>query len=77
MSPNEFNEMEQLDTAILVSISAERDSSQRKHAALHILEMRRAEPLRRAANSSARAAVWAAVAAFISAIAAVISLFHH
>lgn len=33
--------MENLDTATLVTISAERDGSHRKQAALHILEMRR------------------------------------
>ena len=77
MNPKEFAEMEQLDTATLVTISAERDASHRKHAASHILELRRAEPLKRAATASAHAAIWAAVAAFISAAAAVITLFRH
>jgi hypothetical protein len=41
MNADEFAAMEKLDTATLVTISAERDGSHRKQAALHILEMRR------------------------------------
>jgi len=69
----------------------EREGSQRRHVAMHILEMRRNEPLQRAAEQSAAAAQssadtarsalitarWATVAALLSAIAAIIALYHH
>jgi hypothetical protein len=45
----------------------------RRHAALHILEMRRTQ---RAAALSARAAMWAAVAAIGSLIVSIVNLFH-
>lgn len=84
MNSKEFAEMEKLDTATLVTIAAEVETSQRKQAALHILEIRRTEPLRKSADasaasakSSATATVWAAIAAFISATAAIIALFRH
>jgi hypothetical protein len=69
----------------------ERESSQHRHVAMHILEMRRNEPLRRAAELSAEAAEssadtaraalttarWATVAAMLAAIAAIITVFRH
>lgn len=42
MNQEEFKKLEQLDTATLVTMSAELDRSHHKHAALHILEIRRA-----------------------------------
>ena len=46
MNADELAAMEKLDTATLLTISAERDGSHRKQAALHILELRRAAELR-------------------------------
>jgi hypothetical protein len=46
----------------------------RRHAALHILEMRRTQ---RAVQFSARAAMWAAIAAIGTLLVSVVGLFHH
>ena len=81
MTPEELKAIEQMDDSLLFALSAEREGSQRRQAAMHFLELRRNEPLRKAAEASvkaaqesARATRWAVVAAFISAIAAVIGL---
>lgn len=82
MKKEDLEFLERLPSEKLYEFVTEKDFSERKHAALHILEMRRNEPLRRAAESSAAAAhsssktaVWAMIAAVVSALAAVISLF--
>lgn len=61
----------------LFEVVTEREHSPKRHAAMHILEIRRTEPLRRAAQQSADAARWAMIAAFLSAIAAFIALLRH
>lgn len=52
----------------LLDFTTERDSSQRKHAAQHILAMRRNKALE-------RVAMWSAIAAALSAVVAVAQLF--
>ena len=50
------------------------ETDPRRHAAIHILEMRRMQRAAAAAERSAQAARWAAVAAIVSAIATIIGL---
>jgi hypothetical protein len=91
MQPDLYKQFSEMPDEKLFEYVIERDSSQHRHVAMHILEIRRTEPLRRAAEQSsaaaessaktARAALttarWATLAAFLSAIAAFIALFRH
>lgn len=53
MKPEEFEAMQGLETATLLSIAAERPNS-RQQAALHILELRRAAELQARLSSKER-----------------------
>jgi hypothetical protein len=91
MDSDLFKQMNAMPDEKLFEFVTEVEHSQKRHAAMHILEIRRTEPLRRAAEQSAdaarasaqtaRAALtttrWAMIAAFLSAIAAFIALLHH
>lgn len=77
MNADLFKQFNQMPDEKLFEFVTEREHSQNRHVAMHILEIRRTEPLRRAAQQSADAARWAMIAAFISAIAAFIALLHH
>lgn len=67
MDKAEWDEMVKLSDWELHSFVTERDSSQRKHAAVHILAMRRNKALE-------RVALWSAIAAGLSALVAVLQL---
>jgi hypothetical protein len=71
MEQNEYNQLAKLSERELYDFVTEKDSSQRKWVALHMLEQRRNTVLTEAAKSSARAA-W--VAAVIAGIAAAVSI---
>jgi hypothetical protein len=77
MDSDLLKQMNDMPDEKLFEFFTELEHSQKRHAAMHILEIRRTEPLRRAAEQSANAARWAMIAAFLSAIAAFIALFHH
>jgi 16S rRNA C1402 N4-methylase RsmH len=90
MNPEAYKIFKEHSDEKLFEYVTERESSQSRHVAMHILEMRRNEPLRRAADLSAQAAQssaetakaalttarWAMAAALLSAIGAIIALFH-
>ena len=67
MEKSEWEELSKLSDRELFDFVTEKDSSQRKHAALHLLEMRRGRVMQ-------RVAMWSAIAAFLSAIVAVAQL---
>lgn len=71
MEQNQYNQLAKLSDRELYDFVTEKDSSQRKWVALHLLEQRRNTVLTEAAKSSARAA-W--VAAVIAGIAAAVSI---
>jgi hypothetical protein len=66
----EYESLEKLSDRELYDFVTEKDNSQRKWVALHLLEMRRNEALTKAAKSSAYAAWFAALIAGISAAVA-------
>ena len=68
---NEYAFLEKLSDRELFDFVAEKESSQRKWVAMHLLEMRRNEALTRAAKSSTRAAPVVAIVAGASAVVAV------
>lgn len=72
MNQEEFESMEKLSDRELFDFVTEKESSQRKWVAVHLLEKRRNEVLVRAARSSAIAAWIAALVAGISAVIAFI-----
>ena len=74
MEASEYDSLEKLSDRELFDFVTEKDSSQRKWAAMHLLEMRRNEAMVKAARSSARAAWLAALIAGISAAIAVLAL---
>ena len=74
MTEQEYKEYDSWPDWKLLEIVTERDGSQRKHLAAHLLELRRTQ---RVAMHSAHAAKWAAVAAIGSLIVSIISLFRH
>ena len=76
MDKQEFENLEKLTDRELFDFVTETDASQRKHVAVHLLEMRRNLELTRAAKSSARAAWWAAILAGASAVVAVLALLN-
>lgn len=77
MNADLFKQFNEMPDEKLFEFVTEREHSQNRHVAMHILEIRRTEPLRRAAQQSADAARWSMIAAFLSAIAAFIALFNH
>lgn len=74
MEANEYDSLEKLSDRELFDFVTEKDHSQRKWVAMHLLEMRRNEAMTKAAKSSARAAWLAALIAGISAVVAVLAL---
>jgi hypothetical protein len=77
MTESEYKRLENLKDWELFSYITEKEHSENRHVAEHILHLRRTDAARRAAERSARAALWSAAAAAISASAAVISLLCH
>jgi len=75
MNKLEFDEYNSWPSEKLYELVTERDGSQRKFLALHILEQRRMMPLVEAAHKSAISSKWSAVTAIISAIIALAALF--
>ena len=76
MEEKDFTYLEGLSDRELFDFVTERDGSQRKWVALHLLELRRNRELTRAARSSARAAWLAAAVAGVSAVVAIAAYFH-
>ena len=74
MEAPEYARLEKLSDRELFDFVTEKDSSQRKWVAMHLLEIRRNEALTKAAKSSARAAWIAALIAGMSAVIAVLAL---
>lgn len=75
MTEDEYNQIDALQDRELYDFVTEKDSSQRKWVAIHLLEQRRNAALVAASKSSARAAWLAAAIAGGSAIIAVLALF--
>ena len=75
MEQNEYSQLQKLSDRELYDFVTEKESSQRKWVALHLLEQRRNAVLMSAARSSARAAWLAAIIAGMSAIVAVLAYF--
>lgn len=73
MENDEYAQFQKLSDRELYDFVTEKDSSQRKWVALHLLEQRRNAVLASAAKSSARAAWLAAIIAGISAVIAVLA----
>lgn len=71
MEQREYEQLESLSDRELYDFVTEKDSSQRKWVALHMLERRRNAVLAEAAKSSAKAA-W--IAAGIAGVAAAVSI---
>jgi succinate dehydrogenase flavin-adding protein (antitoxin of CptAB toxin-antitoxin module) len=76
MKEEEFKQLVNLSDRELFDYITEKDSSQRKWVAQHLLELRRNRELTQAAKSSARAAWLAAIIAGISAVIAVVAYLH-
>lgn len=75
MEHDEYASLEKLTDRELFDFVTEKDYSQRKWVAMHLLEMRRNESMTKAAKSSAYAAWIAALIAGISAVIAVLALW--
>lgn len=73
MEQEEYVQLQKLSDRELYDFITEKDSSQRKWVALHLLEQRRNAVLASAAKSSARAAWLAAIIAGVSAAIAVLA----
>jgi hypothetical protein len=76
MEQTEYDQIAKLSDRELYDFVTERESSQRKWVALHMLEQRRNAVLTEAAKSSARAAWLAAAIAGASAILAALAYFN-
>lgn len=76
MEQDEYASLQKLSDRELYDFVTEKDSSQRKWAALHLLEQRRNAALVAAGKSSARAAWFAALVAGISAVVAILAYLH-
>ncbi len=76
MEQNEYSQLQKLSNRELYDFVTEKDSSQRKWVAMHLLEERRNAVLTSAAKSSARAAWLAAIIAGISAVVAVLAFLN-
>lgn len=73
MEKKDFEYFEGLSDRELFDFVTETDASQRKHVAIHLLELRRNRELTKAARSSARAAWLAAIIAGVAAVVAVLA----
>jgi hypothetical protein len=71
MEEDLWEQLSQMSDRELFDFVTEKDSSQRKWVATHLLELRRNRELTEAAKSSARAAWIAAGLALVSALAAI------
>ncbi len=76
MESTEYEQLERLTDRELFDFVTEKESSQRKWVAMHLLEVRRNRAVSSAAKSSAIAAWVAAVVAGISALVAVLAYLH-
>jgi hypothetical protein len=76
MEQNEYEQLSKLSDRELYDFVTEKDGSQRKWVALHMLEQRRNAVLIDAAKSSARAAWLAAVIAGVAAAVSILAYFH-
>ena len=76
MDSKDYDQLTQLTDRELFDFVTEKEASQRKWVAIHLLEMRRNRAIVSAAQSSAAAAWVAAVVAGISAIFAALVYFH-
>lgn len=76
MELKEYENLEKLSDRELFDFVTEKDSSQRKWIAQHLLELRRNRELVSAAKSSARAAWGAAAIAGGSAVIALLAYIH-
>jgi hypothetical protein len=72
MTEKEFKEYEAMPDWKLFGFLSARDTSERKHVAIHLLELRRASAATKAAERSAHAAIWASVAAIASLLVTII-----
>ncbi|QDL37480.1 hypothetical protein [Rhodoferax sediminis] len=77
MNEDEYRGLEKLTDRELFDFTTETAGSQRKWAALHLLELRRNRVVASAAKWSAAAACFAAMVAGISAVVAVLSYLHN
>ena len=73
MKNEDYEQLEELSDSELFDFITEKDSSQRKWVAMHLLELRRNKILTSAAKSSANAAWLAAIIAGISAVVAILA----
>ena len=73
MDSNDYEQLEKLTDRELFDFVTEKDSSQRKWVAMHLLETRRNRAVASAAKSSAVAAWVAAAVAGISAVVAILA----
>lgn len=73
MELEDYERLDQLTDRELFDFVTEKDSSQRKWVAMHLLEVRRNRAIASAARSSALAAWAAAVVAGVSAVIAVLA----
>ena len=72
MKIEDYELLEKLTDSELFDFITEKDSSQRKWIAMHLLELRRNKAVTSAARSSAIAAWFAAIVAGVSAVVAVL-----
>ncbi len=75
MKNEDYQQLVKLSDSELFDFITEKDASQRKWVAMHLLELRRNKFLTSAARSSAIAAWFAAVVAGVSAIVAILAYF--
>ena len=76
MKNEDYENLEKLSDSELFDFVTEKDSSQRKWVAMHLLEVRRNKAIANAAKSSAIAAWIAAIVAGVSAVVAVLAYLH-
>ena len=76
MQIEDYKQLEQLTDHQLFDFVTEKESSQRRWVAMHLLELRRNRALAIAARSSAIAAWVAAAVAGVSAVVSVLAYFH-
>lgn len=67
-----YEQLEKLSDSELFDFITEKDSSQRKWVAMHLLELRRNKAIASAARSSAIAAWFAAILAGVSSVVAIL-----
>jgi len=73
MKNEDYEQLEKLSDSELFDFITEKDSSQRKWVAMHLLELRRNKAVTSAARSSAIAAWFAAILAGVSAVVAILA----